>query len=78
MALYFAIRKSQGKTVMAVKNSGESDGSFTGDGSSSYKDRRALDHFYSATYSRAAWPQPYTATMQTLRLTQQPWSMKPG
>ena len=35
---------------MAVKNSGESDGLFTGDGSQALEDRQALDHLFSATY----------------------------
>jgi RNA polymerase sigma factor (TIGR02999 family) len=47
---YSAIRKSQGKTVMAVKNSGESDGLFSGEAGSSDGDRQALDQLFSVTY----------------------------
>ena len=47
---YSAIRKSKGKTVMAAKNSGESDALFRGEGSPADEDRRALDHLFSVTY----------------------------
>jgi RNA polymerase sigma factor (TIGR02999 family) len=50
MALYLAIRKSQGKTVMALKNSGESDGVGIREADSALEDRRALDHLFSVTY----------------------------
>jgi RNA polymerase sigma factor (TIGR02999 family) len=47
---YSAIRKSQGKTVMAVKNSCESDGLGIEQSGSAPEDRQALDHLFSVTY----------------------------
>jgi RNA polymerase sigma factor (TIGR02999 family) len=50
MALYLAIRKSMGKTVMAAKNFGESEALGIGQAGSASEDRRALDHLFSVTY----------------------------
>jgi RNA polymerase sigma factor (TIGR02999 family) len=50
MSLHYALRKSEGKTVMAGKSSGESHGFAAEQTVQSPIERQALDHLFSATY----------------------------